>query len=125
MKFKTLFSIFPLLCLLSFGIVEVGCKTSAIDAMVKTEGVIIISVDTGMRIWADQVNSGHATQSQVDTVKQAYNAYYTAQLTAKAAIESVIVNHSTNVTDVATANVSVSNAEAALLSVLNQFIIPQ
>lgn len=104
---------------------ETGCGTTPINATVKAEGVIIASVDTGMKIWADQVNAGKATQAQVDTIKTAYNAYYDAQMVAKAAIEKVIVNGSTNVTDIATANTSVSSAEVALLSVLNQFILPQ
>lgn len=100
-----------------------GCNSTPATAAYKTEGVIITSVDTGMRIWADQVNTGHATQKQVDTVKQAYNAYYDAQMLAKAALEKYIASTTKDANDVATANAAVGQAEAALLSVLNQFIL--
>lgn len=102
-----------------------GCKTSQINTSIKSEGVIIVTVDTGMKIWAQRVNAGQATQAQVDTVKIAYNAYYSAQQAAKAAIEKAMVSSSTNstsLTDIATANTAVVNAENSLLSILNTFI---
>lgn len=100
-----------------------GCKTPSATTVLKTEGVIITTVDTGMQIWSDQVRVGKATQTQVDNVKMAYNAYYTAQLGAKAAIEKIIVTGSTNTVDVVAANNSVLAAENSLLMLLNQYII--
>lgn len=100
-----------------------GCNSTPTQITIKAEGVIITSVNTGMQIWSDQVNAGHATQAQVDTVKTAYNAYYDAQMVAKAAIEQVLASGSTNTVDITTANAGVGNAEATLLSILNQFIL--
>ena len=111
-----------LLSLLSVCFVQTGCKTPA-DTAYKTEGVIIASVDTGMRIWSDQVNTGHATQKQVDAVKSAYQAYYDAQMLAKAALEKYIASQTKDATDVTTANAAVTAAENSLLSILNQFIL--
>lgn len=101
-----------------------GCKTSQIGTVTKAEGVLITAVNTGMAVWGDYVRAGHATQAQVDTVKTAYNAYYNAQQLAKAAIEKALAsgNPATSQADVDTANAAVTNAETALISVINQFI---
>lgn len=98
-----------------------GCK-SPVQTAIKADGVLIVSVDTGMNLWHDRVVAGKATQSQVDAVHKAYNQYYDAQMTAKAVIEKVLTNVSTNSADAATANAAVSNAESSLISLLNQYI---
>ena len=98
-----------------------GCK-SPVQTAIKAEGVLIVSVDTGMNLWHDRVVAGKATQSQVDAVHKAYNAYYDAQMTAKAVIEKVLTNVSTNSADVTMANLAVANAESSLLALLNQYI---
>lgn len=103
------------LCLL------VGCGTTPIQKTVTAEGVTIASVDTGMKVWADWVNQGKATQKQVDTVKQAYNAYYTSQAIAKAAIEEVLLNSSTNTTDISTANAAEGQAATALINLIQTY----
>lgn len=101
-----------------------GCLTT--DGVVKTEGVLITTVDTGMSIWASYVTThqsdGKVTQAQVDKVKTAYNAYYTAQQIAKAAIEKSIAGTGT-AADVATANAAVINAQTSLLAIINQYLI--
>ena len=102
-------------------IVVPGCK-SPTTTVVQAEGVLITTVDTGMKVWATYVNAGHATQAQVDKVKAAYNVYYTAQLAAQAAIEKVIENGTGSQSDVNIANAAVTAAEQALLQLLNQYI---
>jgi (2Fe-2S) ferredoxin len=103
-----------------------GCQTKPAVVITQSEGVIINSVDVGMNTWAlyvkAHVSDGAVTQQQLDTVKSAYTTYYNAQLIAKAALETYIVNGSTNTVDITTANTAVSGAETALLSILNQYI---
>ncbi len=115
---KYIFIALTSLCIITAGS---SCKNPTQNA-IKAEAVIIKSVDTGMQIWKDQVIAGKATQSQVDEVKKAYEAYYGAQQIAKAAIEKSLASGSTNSTDVVTANDAVSNAETSLLYLLNQYI---
>lgn len=100
-----------------------GCKTSQTQTAITSESVIVSTVNTAMTAWAQYVNSGKATQVQVDTVKQAYIAYYTAQLSAEAALTAIVSTGSTNNVDIATANVSISNAETALLTLINQYLL--
>lgn len=102
--------------------VSTGCKSSPIGVVAKTEGVLITSVNTGMNVWGDYVRAGHATQAQVDTVKADYNLYFNAQQVAKAAIEKALAAGSTDLTEVNTANAAVTNAENAVISVINQFL---
>jgi len=103
-----------------------GCKTSPAVIITKSEGVIVNSVDVGMNTWAlyvkAHISDGAVSQVQLDTVKSAYNTYYSSQLIAKAALEMYVVNGSTNTVDIATANQTVVTAETALLSILNQYI---
>jgi len=103
-----------------------GCASSPVQTTIKSEQVLIVSVDTGMQIWHDYVvahlTDGKVTQKQIDTVRNAYNDYYAAQQAAKAIIEKVLTNVSTNQADVDVANAAVDNAKQALLSILNQYI---
>jgi hypothetical protein len=116
-------SILIFLAILPVLLLDSGCaSTSQTSTVIKSEGVLITTVDTGMRVWATYVNSGKASQSQVDAVKGAYNVYYTAQLASEAAIEKLITSGSTNTADITTANTSVLSAETALLNLLNQYI---
>jgi exonuclease III len=100
-----------------------GCSTNkAIPAAITSEGVLITTVDTGMKIWAIYVNAGKATQSQVDTVKKYYTDYYNAQLVAEAALTRLVSAGSTNTAEVTAANATVVTAENQLLTTLNSFI---
>lgn len=58
------------------------------DVAYKTEGVIITTVDSTMKAWADYVKSGQATQKEVDTVKALYNDYRNAQILAGLAVDA-------------------------------------
>lgn len=100
-----------------------GCKTSQTPTSItyKVEGVIITSVDTGMKAWADQVRAGNATQEQIDKVKEAYNDYYAAQQVAYAALTSYIATK--DATQLDKANQAVASAQSSLLSLLNQYIL--
>jgi len=98
-----------------------GCS-SLTTATIKSEGVIVTTVDVGMKTWANYVNSGKATQQQVDTVKSAYNTYYNAQLVAEGALEKMISTGSTNNVDINTADASVATAENSLLTIINSYI---
>lgn len=107
-----------LVCIACFA----GCSTSQTTA-IKAEGTIITTVDVGMKVWANYVNAGKATASQIGTVEQAYMAYYNAQLISEAALEKIVSTGSTNNVDITIANASVSTAEGSLLTLLNQYII--
>lgn len=77
-----------------------------------------------MSQWASHVNAGKATQAQIDNVRKAYEAYYTAQTVAKAAIEKAIVKDpSATPADVATAASAVQSAEVAILGLVNSYLL--
>lgn len=113
-----------LILTLSLGLLcSTGCNTTPLNKAVKSEAVLITSVDTGMHVWYDRVIAGNATQNQVDTVKAAYVTYYNAQQIAKAALEKWAA--SGNPTDSAAsvvANQAVENAKQSLLNLINQYI---
>ena len=67
-----------------------GCTTGTNNIAVKTEAGLIPSVNVAMSLWADRVNSGKATQVQVDKVHQLYDVYYAGQLKIKDALEKSI-----------------------------------
>lgn len=99
-----------------------GCKTSPQVVAIKTEGVIVVTVDTGMKAWASYVNAGKASMVQVNAVQDAYNKYYSAQIAAESILLAVVSNTTTNTVDLANANTSVVNAENQLLVLLNTYI---
>lgn len=99
-----------------------GCSTSSTSTSIKAEGAIITTVDAGMKAWAAYANSGKATTTQVNNVMNAYNAYYTAQLAAESALETIVNSGSTNTIDIATVNATITTAETQLLSMLNSYI---
>ena len=106
---------------LAFAMMMGGCKTNTPQQnYIAAEGVVITTVDSAMRAWAGYVNAGHATQAQVDTVRQAYNAYYTAQLASKAAFELSITT--TNQLDLGAIQVSAQAAENSLLNLLITYL---
>lgn len=100
-----------------------GCGTNAPTKAAQAEQVLITSVNAGMSAWAAWVNSGNATQKQIDTVKAAYADYFNAQQVAKAVIEKAITASGTaSAADITAANTAVVNAETSLLSLLNTFL---
>lgn len=98
------------------------CRPSVAPTAIKTEGVLVTSVDTGMKLWAIYVNSGKATQAQVDEVKKAYNTYYNAQIIAESALTAYVSGGITNAVDLSSVVSSSSAAQASLLTILNQYI---
>lgn len=113
-------------CLTIASVSYTGCKTPPAVAIVRSEGVIITTVDTGMKTWALYVtqhqHDGKVTQAQVDKVQDVYSTYYNAQLVLKGALEMYVVNGSTNKAEVDAANIAVLNAQSAILALLNQYI---
>lgn len=115
------------LAILCFGCVLVtlapGCKSPGVAATaIKGEGIIITTVDTGMKLWAVYVNVGKATQDQVDQVKKFYVTYYNAQLMAEAALQKYIATGSADPAEINAANAAVLAAQTPLLTILNQYI---
>lgn len=100
-----------------------GCGTTANNRATQTEAALIPSVNVAMSIWSAQVNAGRATQSQVDTVKIAYQNYYNAQIAFKGVLEKSIVNaqSASTETEVNIANQAVEQAKLSLLTILSQF----
>jgi hypothetical protein len=100
-----------------------GCKTSPQTSAYKAEGVIITTVDTGMRAWASYVRAGKATQAQVDTVKAMYKRYYDAQQVAKFALKKAVTSKNPqDIPGAQVANDAVANAQTSLLILLNSLI---
>jgi hypothetical protein len=97
------------------------CKNPS-AAPIQAEGVVVTTVDAGMKGWAIYVKSGKATADQVAAVKAAYNTYYNAQVIAESALEAYVSNGSTNSVDSTTAQASVIAAENSLLALLNQYL---
>ncbi len=105
-----------------------GCKTSTpTQAIIKSEGVLITTVDIGMKTWSIYINKhvsdGKVTQAQINTVHKAYDDYYAAQIVTEGALSALITSGSTNATDIVVANGNVVKAETVLLGLLNQYII--
>lgn len=111
--------IFLLCC--AFVVLVGGCTTQQL-AVIKTEGVIVTTVDTGMKGWALYVNAGKASPQQVAAVENAYNAYYDAQIIAENVLTNYIQTGGTNVLTLTQTSSAVQTAEASLLSLLNQYL---
>lgn len=113
-----------LICLIGLFVASFpGCAQTPAGKVVQAERVVVTSVDVGMQQWAVYVKAGKATQEQVDQVKVYYGIYYMAQLTAKAALEKWVSSGTVNdATGAAQAQVSVQQAEAQILALLNQYL---
>jgi hypothetical protein len=100
-----------------------GCADTAATKAVKTERVIITSVNIGVKQIVNAINAGKLTQKQCDQFKAAYVAYTDAQKLAKAAIEKLNAASSGATTaDVDLANAAVADAETALLAFINSVL---
>lgn len=95
----------------------VGCTTSS---AIKTTGVAVVTVDTGMQAWSAYVAQYHPPQSEIDAVHNAYNVYYAAALADKAALELSL--STTNSAAASTANASLATAETQLMAILNEYL---
>ncbi len=120
-KIKTIIgSVLCALALLFF----TGCAgTPKSVAVYKAEGAVIATVDTAVSLFADYAKAGKATQKQLDTVKASYSYYYEAQQVAKAALEKYIASSSPDdAAGIVLANQAVADAEASLISTVNQIL---
>jgi len=100
-----------------------SCGTNAPTKAAQAEAVLITSVNAGMSQWASYVNAGKAKQSQIDTVKTAYNSYYAAQLIAKAVIEKAIAKDPTATAEALNlSSQAVTDAENNLITLLNALL---
>lgn len=121
MKLKSILALPILLATLALS--NSGCFSTTTGKVVQAEGVIITSVDVGMKSWKDYVVAGKATQNQVDTVKKYYDIYYNAQLASKAALEKYVASKSADdLAATTTASDAVNQAEAGLLTLLNGYL---
>lgn len=97
--------------------IAIGCATSGV---IKTTGVAVVTVDTGMQAWSAYVAQYHPPQSEIDAVHNAYNVYYAAALVDKAALELSL--STTNAAAASTANASLATAETQLMAILNEYL---
>lgn len=101
-----------------------GCGTTANNRAVKTEQVLIPSVNIAMEQWAERVKAGKATTAQIQTVKTAYINYYNTQVIFKAALEKSInqANSAPTETELNLAAQAVADAKDSLVNIINQFV---
>jgi hypothetical protein len=102
---------------LSVWTLETGCGTTPETKITQGAQIVITSVNDAMSEWVAYVNAGKATQKQIDTVKTAYNGYYTAMKTLQAVCDKVAAKDPTaTAADLTAANTAVTNAENALIA---------
>jgi hypothetical protein len=100
-----------------------GCGTTPETKIAQGAQIVITSVNDAMAEWTAYVNAGKAKQSQIDTVKTAYTAYYGAVQVLKAVCEKMAAKDpNTSAADLATANAAVTNAENTVLSAVAQIL---
>lgn len=103
-----------------------GCKTTQTASIIKGEGIVVTTVDTGMIAWHDYVvahlTDGKVSQTEINDVANAYGVYYTSQLSIEAALEKTVSTGSTNIVDVTIANTAVVSAETSLLALINKYL---
>ncbi len=100
-----------------------GCKAPPQVVAYKTEGTVIYTVDSAMKIWSDYVNSGHATPDQVYKVHKAYDYYYNSQQIARVALEMYVASTQTeNQAKWVIANEEVAKAQAAVINLVQELM---
>lgn len=99
-----------------------GCGSTPIQNAIKVEAPLITSVNAAMTLWSAYVKSGKATQAQINTIKQAYNTYYNAQLIVKAALEKLIITPTSTTAEVINANNALNVAEVSLINLINLYM---
>src|ERR1039457_6461669 len=123
---KKILVLLSLSALLGVAFVTPSCSTSQTTTVTKAEGVVVNTVDVGMKTWHDYVvlhlTDGKVTQKEIDNVSTGYTAYYNAQLVVKAMLEKLVTTGSTNTVDLATSNTAVTSAETSLLALINQYL---
>ena len=95
---KKILVLLSLSALLGVAFVTPSCSTSQTTTVTKAEGVVVNTVDVGMKTWHDYVvlhlTDGKVTQKEIDNVSTGYTAYYNAQLVVKAMLEKLVTTGS-------------------------------
>jgi hypothetical protein len=102
-----------------------GCGTTPGNVAYRSEGTTILTVDAGMRAWADYVAQEKASPGELDAVRNAYERYYAAQMTVKAALELYLATANPDNAD-ALSKLTAAAAEqsTALINLIRQFTKP-
>ena len=74
-----------------------GCGTTPTQVAANTETVAVPSVDAAMHTWADYCAGTNATAAQINTVSNAYNVYFNAQIVASNVLAYAASNPGTTV----------------------------
>lgn len=131
---KTILPLLMLSCALGLATVGLmgttGCGTTAATRATQIDRPVITAVNDAMAEWRDYVNAGKATRTQINEVHTAYDAYYAAQMILKAAVEKLAAAENTPTTtgtaqyeaDIAISNQAVTDAEIALVRLVNKYI---
>lgn len=123
LKALGLFALLATACIVPLVTVIQGCGTTPETKIAQGAQIVITSVNDAMAEWTAYVNAGKAKQSQIDTVKKAYTAYYDAVQVLKAVCEKMAAKDpNTSAADLATANASVTNAENTVLGAVAQIL---
>jgi hypothetical protein len=118
-KLIALWSLIIAVFITSAALSFIGCKSTPQTVAVKTEGVIIKSVDTAMMAWKDYTDTHVVSQSSIDKVHSAYDKYYRAQIVAKAALEAWIASKTPdNEKEWETANRAIGEASANVIELV-------
>jgi hypothetical protein len=116
-------------CTLLGAVLMTGCGTTPATKMAQVEQPIITTVNDAMAEWRDYVNAGKAKQSQIDSVKEAYVAYYIAQQVVKgvnlklAQLETDPSVVPPTPDEIKTAQGAFTQAELALIALVNEFVV--
>jgi len=103
-----------LFILLAFAGVLVACSTA-----LKTNGVVITTVDTAMKGWGIYTQSHPVTDAQIFAVSNAYNAYYQSELVLSNTFVVAVTQTNNNLLQTVTQSATASQAN--LLNLIQQF----
>ncbi len=108
-----------LLILLALPIGFMACKTTPQVVAFKTEGVIITTVDSALKAYADYSQTHPVSKDEYAKVQDYYQRYKDAQDIAKLAIEVYIDESSAgNVVALQTAEQNAATASAAVIDLV-------
>ena len=90
----------------------ISCAATPAQVAYRTVGLTVNTVDTGMKLWADYVVAGRATDDQQMAVRRAHDRYRTAARDIGVVLEA---------TNTAPTPEQLSSAAAALIELIQQF----
>ncbi len=100
-------------------VVVTGCANWK-QSLHKSEGTVVITVETAMKAWAKWVAQGHATAAQETKVKGAYQKYQAAMLGVIDA--SKAATNSGDQTTLQTIIVAATAAQADVVNIIQSFL---